>query len=228
LFQLTEQKADKVYFYVALDEIPEEFVSDVTVYFLRDTKETLAELNDLMEANEVLPKMIEFGLLTDDTLLMLKNVTSQVNTELAGKTEQSAESCNIQMRNELLMNVQKLLSIQQTVQQTEGEIKLDMPTINLDEEVSVLATVPAVVEALESCAMTWQKLISTALEEQLKRVPQGNGPLAEIDLWRERNATLTGLTEQTKLPGVEKVLAILQEAESEHIRDLQVVLSDLT
>lgn len=47
-----------------------------------------------------------------------------------------------------------------------------MPTINLDGEVTVLATVPEVVEALESCAMTWQKLISTALEEQLKKVPQ--------------------------------------------------------
>ncbi|NWX49365.1 DYH10 protein, partial [Steatornis caripensis] len=106
-------------------------------------------------------------------------------------------------------------------------IKLEMPTINLDGEVTVLATVPGVVEALESCAMTWQKLISTALEERLKKVPQGNGPLAEIDLWRERNDTLSALTEQTKLPEVQKVLEILQEAESEQIGDLQIVLSDL-
>ncbi|NXJ48088.1 DYH10 protein, partial [Spizaetus tyrannus] len=105
--------------------------------------------------------------------------------------------------------------------------KLEMPTINLDGEVTVLATVPEVVEALESCAMTWQKLISTALEEQLKKVPQGNGPLAEVDLWRERNSTLSALTEQIKLPEVQKVLEILQEAESEHSGDLQIVLSDL-
>ncbi|NXK07793.1 DYH10 protein, partial [Herpetotheres cachinnans] len=106
-------------------------------------------------------------------------------------------------------------------------IKLEMPAINLEGEVTVLATVPEVVEPLESCAVTWQKLISTALEEQLKKVPQGNGPLAEVDLWRERNDTLSALTEQTKLPEVQKVLQILQEAESEHIRDLQIVLSDL-
>ncbi|NXW19364.1 DYH10 protein, partial [Circaetus pectoralis] len=105
--------------------------------------------------------------------------------------------------------------------------KLEMPTINLDGEVTVLATVPEVVEALESCAMTWQKLISTALEEQLKKVPQGNGPLAEVDLWCERNSTLSALTEQIKLPEVQKVLEILQEAESEHSGDLQIVLSDL-
>lgn len=47
-----------------------------------------------------------------------------------------------------------------------------MPTINLDREVTALVTVPEVVEALESYAMTWQKLISTALEEQMKKVPQ--------------------------------------------------------
>ncbi|NWX71082.1 DYH10 protein, partial [Alca torda] len=106
-------------------------------------------------------------------------------------------------------------------------IKLEMPTINLDREVTALATVPEVVEALESYAVTWQKLISTALEEQLKKVPQGDGPLAEVNLWRERNDTLSALAEQTKLPEVQKVLAILQEAESEHTGDLQIVLRDL-
>ncbi|NWH46057.1 DYH10 protein, partial [Fregata magnificens] len=210
-FQLQEQKVDKVCFYAALDEIPEEFLSDFTVYFLRDTKERVTEPNDLTEANEVLPKVIKFGVLTDDTLLMLKNAISQ--------KEQPVEYCNIQMRNEMQMNRRKFLSVtQQTIQQTEGEyIKLEMPTINLDGEVTVLATVPEVVEALERYAMTWPKLISTALEEQLKKVPQDSGPLAEVDLWRERNDTLSALTEQTKLPDVQKVLAILQEAESEHI-----------
>uniref|UniRef100_A0A663MH87 Dynein heavy chain tail domain-containing protein n=1 Tax=Athene cunicularia TaxID=194338 RepID=A0A663MH87_ATHCN len=107
------------------------------------------------------------------------------------------------------------------------DIKLVMPTVNLDGEVAVLAAVPEVVEALEGCAVTWQKLISTALEKQLKKVPQGNGPLAEVDRWHERNDTLSALTEQTKLPEVQKVLEILQEAESQHIGGLQVVLSDL-
>ncbi|NWW35004.1 DYH10 protein, partial [Panurus biarmicus] len=52
-------------------------------------------------------------------------------------------------------------------------------------------------------------------------------PLAEIYLWCEKNATLSALTEQIKLPEVQKVLEILQEAESEFTGDLQIVLSDL-
>ncbi|XP_064378089.1 dynein axonemal heavy chain 10 [Dromaius novaehollandiae] len=259
--ELTKQKVDNVYFYVALDEIPEEFMSGDIVYFLRDPKETITEPNDLTEANEVLPKMIEFGMLTDHTLLMLKNVFSQVflpilsynqqqaeeaffhpdsektdsekrnlaETEVAERKEQPVEYCNIKiMRNEFLMHMQKFLShIQRTIQQIEGEIKLEIPDINLDGEVTVLAAVPEVVETLESYAMTWQKLISAAIEEQLKKVPQGNGPLAEIDLWRERNATLSALSEQIKLPEVKKILSVLQEAESEHIESLQNVLTDL-
>ncbi|NWS77915.1 DYH10 protein, partial [Crotophaga sulcirostris] len=106
-------------------------------------------------------------------------------------------------------------------------INLKMPTINLDGEMTVLAADPEVVKALESSAMTWQKSISTALEEQLKKVPQGNGPLAEVDLWCEINDTLSALTEQIKLPEVQKVLEILQQAESQRIGDLQIVLSDL-
>ncbi|NWX59669.1 DYH10 protein, partial [Promerops cafer] len=106
-------------------------------------------------------------------------------------------------------------------------LKLEMPAVNLDGEVTVLATVPEVVQSLKSCAVTWQKLISGVLEEELKKVPQGNSPLAEINLWREKNATLSALTEQIKLPEVQKVLEILQEAESEFTGDLQIVLSDL-
>lgn len=52
------------------------------------------------------------------------------------------------------------------------ELKLEMPTVNLDREVTLLATVPSVVQSLKKCAVAWQKLISRVLEEQLKKVPQ--------------------------------------------------------
>ncbi|KAM3661462.1 dynein axonemal heavy chain 10 [Ammospiza maritima maritima] len=133
-------------FCVAFNEIPEEFVSNSTVYFLRDTKEHL---------------------------------------------------------------------------------KLEMPSVNLDKEVAVLAAVPGVVQSLKRCAVTWKKLISGVLKEQLEKVPEGNSPLAEINLWRENDAALRALTEQMKLPEVQKVMEVLQKAEPEFTGDLQIVLSDL-
>uniref|UniRef100_A0A8C9FH70 Dynein axonemal heavy chain 10 n=1 Tax=Pavo cristatus TaxID=9049 RepID=A0A8C9FH70_PAVCR len=160
---------------------------------------------------------------------MLNNIFSKEFLPAVSSDQQQAEEVSFAEKEvQPVGYMQKFLSTSRpTLQQTEEEIKLDMPTVNLDGEVSVLAAVPEVVEALESCAVTWQKLISTALEEQLKKVPQGDGPLAEIDLWCVRNAVLSDLNEQTKLPEVEKVLAILQEAESEHVRDLHIVFNDL-
>jgi len=45
----------------------------------------------------------------------------------------------------------------------------------------------------------------------LCNVLQGDGPLAEIDFWRERNAALSALNEQLKLPTVAKMLDILAQ-----------------
>ena len=37
---------------------------------------------------------------------------------------------------------------------------------------------------------------------------QGNGPLAEIDYWRERNAALSALYEQLKAPRVQRFVEV--------------------
>uniref|UniRef100_A0A670KCY6 Dynein axonemal heavy chain 10 n=1 Tax=Podarcis muralis TaxID=64176 RepID=A0A670KCY6_PODMU len=132
------------------------------------------------------------------------------------------------LRNEFLMNMQKFLShIQRTIQQIEGEIKLEMPTISLDGDVNDLANDRDVVDTLEALAANWLMLISSADEELLKKVPQGNGPLAEIDLWRERNATLSALTQQLKLPLVKKVLEVLTAANIAIVDSLQIVINEL-
>lgn len=52
--------------------------------------------------------------------------------------------------------------------------------------------------------------------------------MAEIDLWRERNATLSALTEQLKLPLVKKVLKVLEAANSTVHDSFQLVLSELS
>uniref|UniRef100_H0WZ39 Dynein heavy chain tail domain-containing protein n=1 Tax=Otolemur garnettii TaxID=30611 RepID=H0WZ39_OTOGA len=132
------------------------------------------------------------------------------------------------IRDEFLMSIQKFVNgIQRTMQQLEGEIKLEMPTISVEGEVSDLAADPEALEILEQCVINWLNQISAAVEEQLKKTPQGRGPLAEIEFWRERNATLSALHEQTKLPIVRKVLDVIKEAESMLVSNLQPVLTEL-
>ncbi|XP_028567040.2 dynein axonemal heavy chain 10 isoform X2 [Podarcis muralis] len=246
-----------LYYHMAMNNIPEDFVETDMVYFLRDTAETVSEPNDLTEAKDVLPEVLEYGLLNGHTLMMLKQLFALVflpamchnqydmdesiphpepekaegedaQPVVKKKTSPEALGSLHSLRNEFLMNMQKFLShIQRTIQQIEGEIKLEMPTISLDGDVNDLANDRDVVDTLEALAANWLMLISSADEELLKKVPQGNGPLAEIDLWRERNATLSALTQQLKLPLVKKVLEVLTAANIAIVDSLQIVINEL-
>ncbi|XP_006894689.1 PREDICTED: dynein heavy chain 10, axonemal [Elephantulus edwardii] len=216
----------------------------------------MTEATDMREAMEVMPEILEYGVINASVLLYLKNVLGQVFLQALsfnqhklgssmGTLEISASSMyefnlpsmpgeaveyhSVQLiRDEFLMNIHKFIShIQRTMQQLEGEIKLEMPSVSVEGEVSELAADQETVEILEQCVINWLNQISTAVEDQLKKTPQGNGPLAEIDFWRERNATLSALCEQTKLPVVRKVLEVIKESDSMILVNLQPVLSEL-
>ncbi|XP_031792253.1 dynein heavy chain 10, axonemal isoform X1 [Piliocolobus tephrosceles] len=155
--------------------------------------------------------------------------SSEYESDLPPVPGEAVEYHSIQLiRDEFLMNVQKFASnIQRTMQQLEGEIKLEMPTISVEGEVSDLAADPETVDILEQCVINWLNQISIAVEGQLKKTPQGKGPLAEIEFWRERNATLSALHEQTKLPIVRKVLDVIKESDSMLVANLQPVFTEL-
>ena len=44
--------------------------------------------------------------------------------------------------------------------------------------------------------------------------PNANGPLAEIEFWRERNASFAALLEQLKRADVQHMLSVLAEAKN--------------
>ncbi|XP_025020180.1 dynein heavy chain 10, axonemal, partial [Python bivittatus] len=255
--KIVKQEVYNLYYHMAVNDVPEDFVESDTLFFLRDTSETVTEPNDLVEANDVLPEVLEYGMLNSHTLVMLKqifalvflpamchnqygleeSITHAESDKAEGEDSQSAQKVPKKplvldtfqtLRNEFLMNMQKFLThIQRTIQQIEGEIKLDMPSMSLEGDANDLASDQEMVESLEGLANGWLVLISSASEELQKKVPQGNGPLAEIDLWRERNATLSALTEQIKLPVVRKVLQVLEVANTGIVDNLQVVINDL-
>uniref|UniRef100_A0A452SER6 Dynein axonemal heavy chain 10 n=1 Tax=Ursus americanus TaxID=9643 RepID=A0A452SER6_URSAM len=246
---------DKTYLNVLCTPVPEEFLDQNVVYFLRNTKEMISEATDMKEAMETMPEVLQYGIVNANVLPFLKNVICQVfmpalsfnqhkdtsvgftPADLSEPSEYKVDLPSVPgeayhsiqlIRDEFLMNMQKFAdSIQRTIQQLEGEIKLEMPSISVEREVSDLAADPEAVEVLEQCVINWLNQISAAVEDQLKKTPQGNGPLAEIEFWRERNATLSALHEQTKLPVVRKVLEVIKESDSMLVANLQPVLTEL-
>jgi len=70
--------------------------------------------------------------------------------------------------------------------------------------------------------------VASALEVQLKETPQGNGPLAEIEFWRERNANLSALVEQLQIETVKSYMAVLQSADSVAVQNFEYLRTELS
>uniref|UniRef100_A0A8C5S9R1 Uncharacterized protein n=1 Tax=Laticauda laticaudata TaxID=8630 RepID=A0A8C5S9R1_LATLA len=140
--KIVKQEVYNLYYHMAVNDIPEEFVESDTIFFLRETAETVSEPNDLAEANDVLPEVLEYGILNNNTLLMLKQILALVrgfswlgvifrpSLWLCGGLSSEVDNPLVfdsyqNLRNEFLMNMQKFLShIQRTIQQIEGELWL--------------------------------------------------------------------------------------------------------
>lgn len=102
--------------------------------------------------------------------------------------------------------------VQSTIALVEGEVKLQVPEVDLTGEPAQLARDGSLVARLESAMEDWAQVISSTIDEQQCRQPQGRGPLAEIDFWKERSTALSALYEQLKLDSVQAVLAIMKAA----------------
>ncbi|XP_044541337.1 dynein axonemal heavy chain 10 [Gracilinanus agilis] len=253
--KIIKQMIDRLYLQMSSDFVPEEYLYQNIVYFLRNVKETINEGSDMAEAMELMPEKIEYGILNGNILELLRNVLLHVFMPALSFNQHKGEAAptitsgsetppeedvlklpgeaveyhSVQLiRDEFLMNLQKFTNhIQRTIQQLEGEIKLEMPMISLDRDVKEIASEPESVDCLEQCVINWLTQITSAIDQQLKKTPQGNGPLAEIEFWRERTATFSALHEQTKLPTVRKVIEIIKEADSMLVTNLMPVLNDL-
>ena len=111
--------------------------------------------------------------------------------------------------------MQKFIShIDLTIRQIEGEVRLKVPDIELPVDLKDVDKDELLINTLETAVYDWEAQISDALEAQNQKSPNGNGPLAEIDYWKERNINLSGIFEQTKQEKVKRILEILTFVES--------------
>ena len=103
------------------------------------------------------------------------------------------------------------------------KVRLEVPDIEVPENAEAALSNVELMKQVEDVCGGWAVQISNALESLSKKTPVGNGPLAEIDYWRERNAALSALYEQLKLPKVKALLNIyshVNQAVEYHRADL--------
>ena len=108
-----------------------------------------------------------------------------------------------------MIMMQKFIShIDLTIRQIEGEVRLKIPDIELPEDLKDVDKDELLIHTLETAVYDWETQISDALEVLTQKTPNGDGPLAEIDYWKERNISLSGIFEQTKQEKIKKILEI--------------------
>ena len=183
-------------------------------YFLRTA---IAEL-EVPGAKE--GGMIEYGLLpAGSSLLSLSHILSAVYLPVI-QTATSAKDLSLltqgssqdSANHELLSAVAKFSSqVDHTVQQLLGDIHLNIPVIP-DEKLQAAHREydDELVPKLESCIGEWSTVVRSATQRDQEKMPMGTGPLAEIEFWRERNATLSSLFEQLNLPKTQKMVSLVE------------------
>eukprot|EP00960_Hanusia_phi_P039624 753955-Hanusia_phi.AAC.6 len=179
-----------------------------------------------------LEENVDFGLLCAPTLIMLEQILSKVYLPILEKDTITGEkSMQKDVEMELIHSLQKFLSqVNHAVLQVAGEVKLNLPSVSFEDE-ALISNNPSLVGDLESTVMDWSSQIQKLVEAEVTKVPVGKGPLAEVEFWRSRNASLSTLYEQLNLPNVKKVIQILENMsnsyESDAFREFQLQSSTL-
>lgn len=91
-----------------------------------------------------------------------------------------------------------------------GTVTLEVPSLpcplsDVVEENLENAELMAVVE--RTCN-EWFSRLSLALDTEMSREAAGNGPLPEIEFWKERHANLSALDEQLKRSKVQEIVQV--------------------
>lgn len=212
-------------------ELSEAVITGSAVYFLRTKNQAIPVPTSQTHADEIVPGYLSFSFMSSRPLPILEQVmvnlfspllatyslqkpkdTSKADKKGKDVAEEAPQVRSV-VRDEFLINMSKFCThISRTIQQVEGEVRLDIPDITIDD-VQAAAGNMDIVTTLEGAVESWEKAIATCLEQQLKKIPVGNGPLAEIDFWRERSSALSAVCEQLELPTVKNMLAVLKVAE---------------
>eukprot|EP00958_Prasinococcus_capsulatus_P027403 scaffold5502_cov390-Prasinococcus_capsulatus_cf.AAC.6 len=149
---------------------------------------------------------IEFGVLREGTSIhLLEGMLSSLylpwlSKEGASRSERSLQLALGRFATHARQALQQLLT---------GAVHLAIPDVTIDK-VQEAAEDVELVAVLQASVIEWTQVLAATLEQELQRSPIGEGPLAEVDFWRERHAVLSSLFEQLSMPRTTKMYTVLE------------------
>lgn len=147
------------------------------------------------------------------------------------------------VRTEFSINMQKFASqLSHAIQQVSGKVQLPMPPIEiLDARTEALlrsitdeteyakvkqlaleraSTNESIITPLEAALEDWVTIMANVMDQESRKKPIGDGPMAEITFWRDRNAALSALYEQLNMDRVKDMIKVMELAVNVNAMDL--------
>lgn len=132
------------------------------------------------------------------------------------------------VRNEFKSNLVKFASqITNAIQQIQGDIHLNIPDVVINKPEAHLDDYE-LINTLEQVLEEWSKSVANVVDQEARKAPKRKGPLAEIEFWRERNATLSTIYEQINMPSVQKMIKLLELVEASMLLTFKYHFSELS
>ncbi|XP_065190514.1 dynein axonemal heavy chain 10-like [Sycon ciliatum] len=137
------------------------------------------------------------------------------------------EEAEVQGHAELVLSVKRFADcVSQTLTQVQNADRLELPSEDL-QNLEAACQNSYICTHLEQLLETWDTAICDCLETQTKKVPSGDGPLEEVEYWRDRTTVYTTLLEQLKNAVIKRAVEILRRIDSPLLTSFDFHRNDL-
>ena len=201
------------------NEVTKEIAStERTVFFLKPPQNLAPRLNETFvhsgskgAESEATPKTsdktlelpMQYGCLTNSTASHAAHMLEKVLLPLLLQNTRSNSTVTSSL---LESHFRKFAaSVCGASKQMEEGARLPIPSIVTADIDSIVDDGDAI-QILEHTVEGWYDVVARKIEEELRKQPEGRGPLAEVEFWRHRHAVLSNLEEQIQRPIAQQIL----------------------
>ncbi len=224
-------KVDRCTLLMGLDKMTPEMHERKTCYFIKCEDGEIEKNPNNSDGG--FSKIFEFGVFNGEVLFGLANLMNQIYIPTIKKSVGSTrgEGKEDNLKHELNANMAKFeQQIRQVVQQVQGDVRLEIPAVTINDPEYVAHEDYEVRLQLEKALVEWSSVIAAAVEGEVQKVARkiNRTPLGEIEFWRERTTALSALYEQINMPKVQLMIQVLKISENPQLNTFQFHFGELT
>ena len=217
-----ENRLPSLRVYLWVDQPPEGVLEHHSLCFIKHDREPIPLLDSFSEQCEALEQGFEYTAFTAPSLVTsLEQILRDVYIPLlehsaipqgyaTGGEGRASDSIRTEFVGSLKKFTQQLSHVKQ---QVSGEIRIDFPDIIIvaGSAQKVANEEPEVVHIIEETVRGWTEKIRNLIDsEKCKEVGPNESPMADIEFWRDRNASVGTVYEQISSVPALRLLEVLQ------------------